>query len=226
MTDHMVMWAFATLQRQFKLLLGPPWRSWLGSCYQSILCNNLTMLNEEEFEGALGGLLQRRFPLCNCYMCVNFESKRKNMINGDLSLYLIWIWLPGVPLVQISGRILSRLPTEGAIPSNHPASPRSPDSTANHRSWASYQICKIVGCASAGNAGNVLPRHRLQRKPLVSDPDMHHGTCVTHVPCCMSGSFTRGGGENVPGIPGACANLIFYVSVKRLMIDVVYPMVA
>ena len=36
---------------------------------------------------------------------------------------------------------------------------------------------------------------RLQRKPLVSDSDMQHGTCVTHVPWCMSGSFTHGGGE-------------------------------
>ena len=27
-----------------------------------------------------------------------------------------------------------------------------------------------------------FPRHRLQMKPLVSDPGMHHGTCVTHVP--------------------------------------------
>ena len=44
-----------------------------------------------------------------------------------------------------------------------------------------------------------FPRHRLQRKPLVSDPGMHHGTCVTHVPWCMSGSLTRDGGENVPG---------------------------
>ena len=26
----------------------------------------------------------------------------------------------------------------------------------------------------------------------VSDPDMHHGTCVTHVPRCMSGSLTIG----------------------------------
>ena len=25
-----------------------------------------------------------------------------------------------------------------------------------------------------------------------SDPDMHHGTCVTHVPWCMSGSLTSG----------------------------------
>ena len=26
-----------------------------------------------------------------------------------------------------------------------------------------------------------FPHRRLQRKPLVIDPDMHHGTCVTHV---------------------------------------------
>ena len=72
--------------------------------------------------------------------------------------------------------------------------------------WASYQIRKIAGCACAGNAGNVFPRRRFQRKPLVSDPGMHHGTCVTHVPWCMSGSLVCGDGENVPGIPGACAS--------------------
>ena len=48
-------------------------------------------------------------------------------------------------------------------------------------------------------------RHRIKRKSLVSDPSMHHGTSVTHVPWCMSGSLTRGDGENVPVIPGACA---------------------
>ena len=36
-----------------------------------------------------------------------------------------------------------------------------------------------------------FPRHRLQRKPLVSDPGIHHGTCVTHVPWCMSGSLSK-----------------------------------
>ena len=45
-----------------------------------------------------------------------------------------------------------------------------------------------------------FPRHLFQRKPLISDPGMRHGTCVTHVPWCMSGSLTRGGGENVPGV--------------------------
>ena len=52
-----------------------------------------------------------------------------------------------------------------------------------------------------------FPRNRIQKKSRVSDPSLHHGTCVTHVPWCMSGSLTRGGGENVPGIPGACAIL-------------------
>ena len=77
--------------------------------------------------------------------------------------------------------------------------------------WASYQIRKIAGCACAGNAGNVFPRRRSQRKPIVGDPGMHHGTCVTHVPWCMSGSLTCGDGENVPGIPGACAPAILRI---------------
>ena len=79
------------------------------------------------------------------------------------------------------------------------------------RPWASYQIRKIARCACPGNAGNVFPRRRFQRKPIVSDPGMHHGTCVTHVPWCMSGSLTCGDGKNVPGIPGACARAILRI---------------
>ena len=66
-----------------------------------------------------------------------------------------------------------------------------------------------------------FPRHRLQRKPLVSDPGMHHGTCVTHVTWCMSGSLTRVGGENIPGIPGACATRNFTYLVRGPLPDVV-----
>ena len=61
-----------------------------------------------------------------------------------------------------------------------------------------------TGSAWAGNAGN-----RLQRKPLVSDIDMHHATCVTHLQWCMSGSLIRGDGGNVPGIPGVYATRNF-----------------
>ena len=62
----------------------------------------------------------------------------------------------------------------------------------NGHQWASYQIRKIASCACAGNAGNDFP-------------------CVTHVPWCMSGPLTRGGGENVRGIPGACAPTILRI---------------
>ena len=36
--------------------------------------------------------------------------------------------------------------------------------------------------AHAPGMPGTFSHHRLQRKPLVSDPGMHHGTCVTHVP--------------------------------------------
>ena len=65
------------------------------------------------------------------------------------------------------------------------------------------------GFAHAPGMPGTFPRPRFQRKPLVSDPGMHHGTCVTHVPWSMSGSLTSGGGENVPGILGACATRNF-----------------
>ena len=62
-----------------------------------------------------------------------------------------------------------------------------------------------------------FPRNWLQRKPLVSDPGMHHGTCVKHVPWSMSGSLTGRGGENVPGIPGACTTRNFMYLVRGLL---------
>ena len=43
--------------------------------------------------------------------------------------------------------------------------------------------------------------HRLQRKPLISDPGMHHGTCVTHVPWCMPGPLLAVAGKTFPAFP-------------------------
>ena len=63
-----------------------------------------------------------------------------------------------------------------------------------------------------------------QRKPLFSDPVMHHGTFVTHVQWCMSGSLTHCGGEDVFGNPGAILR-IWQEAHARLMhhyIDVYY----
>ena len=56
--------------------------------------------------------------------------------------------------------------------------------------------------------------------PRVNDPEMHHGTCVTHVPWCMPGPlpsgflWTVGRGENVPGISGACTTRNFTYLVR------------
>ena len=49
--------------------------------------------------------------------------------------------------------------------------------------WGSYRIRVAHG---PGMPGTFSP------PPPVSDPDMHHGTCVTHVTWCMSGSLTSG----------------------------------
>ena len=45
---------------------------------------------------------------------------------------------------------------------------------------------KLRVAHAPGMPGTFSPR------PRVSDPDMHHGTCVTHVPWCMPGLLTSG----------------------------------
>ena len=62
--------------------------------------------------------------------------------------------------------------------------------------WASYQIRR--------ECRERFPRHRLQRKPLVSDPGIHRGTCVTHVE--IAKPQWR---ENFPDISGPCATRNF-----------------
>ena len=64
-----------------------------------------------------------------------------------------------------------------------------------------------------------FPRHRVQRKLLVSDPGMHHGTCVTHVPWCMSGSLNCGSDGKRSQDSRRTRNSQFYVSGKRPMMS-------
>ena len=54
------------------------------------------------------------------------------------------------------------------------------------RVWASYQIRKMRAAHATGMPGTFSP------PPRISDPEMHHGTCVRHVPWCMSWSLTSG----------------------------------
>ena len=82
--------------------------------------------------------------------------------------------------------------------------------------WASCQIRKIAYAHAPGMPGTFSP------PPWVSDPDMHHGTCVTHVPWCMPGSLTssflwirRRGKRSRHS--RRMRNLQFYISGKRPM---------
>ena len=52
-----------------------------------------------------------------------------------------------------------------------------------HEPLARYVILRVA--RAPGMPGTFSP------PPQFSDPDLHHGTCVTHVPWCMSGSLTR-----------------------------------
>ena len=81
-----------------------------------------------------------------------------------------------------------------------------------HNEWTRYVKLRVA--QAPGMPGTFWPRHWLERRPLVSDPGMHHGTCVTHVPWCMSGSLTRGGGGNVPGDSRRMRNPQSYVFIR------------
>ena len=68
------------------------------------------------------------------------------------------------------------------------------------------------GLRMRGECWERFPRHRFKRKQLLSDPGMHHGAWVTHVPWCMSGSVARGGGGKRSRHSRRMRNTKFYVS--------------
>ena len=89
---------------------------------------------------------------------------------------------------------------------------QQPTSRASH-AWASCQMRKKRVSHAAGMLGPFSP------PPRVSDSDMHHGTCWTHVPWGIPGSLTSGflwnqWRGNVPGIPGGCATRNFTYLVR------------
>ena len=60
-------------------------------------------------------------------------------------------------------------------------------------------------------------RERFPPPPRFSDPDMHHGTCVTHVSWCMPGSLTNGflwsrwQGKRFPAFPAHVQPAILHI---------------
>ena len=56
----------------------------------------------------------------------------------------------------------------------------------SHVRYRHGPLARYVNLGVAHAPGTFSPPQR------ISDPDMHHGTCVTHAPWCMSGSLTSG----------------------------------
>ena len=52
--------------------------------------------------------------------------------------------------------------------------------------WALVRYVKLRVVHTPGMPGTFYP------PPRISDPDLYHGTCVTHVPWCMLRSLTSG----------------------------------
>ena len=77
-----------------------------------------------------------------------------------------------------------------------------PSQTCKRFTWRNSQtlVCHVsiiryikLRITHAPGMPGTFSRHRLQRKLTVSDSGIHHGTCVTHVPWCISGSLTVAG---------------------------------
>ena len=114
------------------------------------------------------------------------NERRRNVVSHWLGAYIAWSLQLIIANIRTQVRCCKWRQTHGPL-------------TRYEKLWVAH----------APGMPGMFSRHRLKRKPLVGDPGMHHGTCVTHVPRCMSGSLTIGGGKNVPGIPGACATWNF-----------------
>ena len=128
------------------------------------------------FVSLIVSLLQMRHSciIFNFFSVLHIGNQRVNIgiFHNQSSIISKWSQSFGIKCCISFTKIKNRIdPQYGAL--SYPA-------------WASCQIRKVAGAHAPGMPGTFSP------SPQMSDPDMHHGTCVTHVPWCMPGSPTSG----------------------------------
>ena len=146
------------------------------------------------------------YPICKLgnfqsYNGTRRENKNKSEEYGSIIHVIcdLWYYYGDLVLSQSLQPMTVQLSMKAALP------------------WASYYICKIVGCVCAGNAGSEFP---------VTD---FRGNRWSAIPACITARarrtcrdacrdcLTRGGAENIPGIPGTCATRRFTYLVRGVL---------
>ena len=146
----------------------------------------------------------------NVSPCDNIVFVISNMLYKCVLMISLNIWMPFVfAPFQVSISILESLRIIIMAFSLSAILTLSNKFIAMHGSLTRYAKLQVVH--APGMPGTFSPPPT--SKETASDPSMHHGTCITHVPWCMSGSLTRGGEEDVTDNPCACAtrNLAYLV---------------
>ena len=127
----------------------------------------------------------------DCHKTTSTAIRRPRLLQDDIACHktagdsvLLSFWLPGIyrAIVLISRHSVVHSSLYTTVFHLH----------CNICGWFEIfkmsllpDIRKIVGCECSVNGPFSPP-------PRVNDPNMHHGTCVTHVPWYMPGSLTNG----------------------------------
>ena len=147
-------------------------RSWVGdssgfTTFNLIICSRLIIDRSNTQRPQQNGRFWRRqfqmnFPQ---WKCLYFYSNLLLFVHEGPALVMVMAWCP-LSAIALRESLLIQM------------------TIAIMCHWASYAQLRVAH--APGMPGTLSP------PPRVSDPDMHPGTCVTHVPGCMSGSLTRG----------------------------------
>ena len=153
----------------FETLSGPLWRHRNESESLFTIKNMISLSSSHSNRNPIEGIQKIQDPF-SIYR-YEYQSVREEVTN-IISSFIIW------NLCQVIGINGSRLaPNLQENDSNFKSVMRCQHSSSSNGPLARYVNLRVAH--APGMPGTFFP------PPRFSDPDMHHGTCVTHVPWCM-----------------------------------------
>ena len=142
------------------------------------------------------------YPIATNFQWLGLQNECQNVIpnNGyiiGIPIQVEWSYFTIVPIIASPAFTMHDVLT-GVTAKLIPVSGRGPGPNLNQGMGLDLtSYVKVCVVHASGLAGTLSPPPT-SKKPLVSNPSKHHGTCVTYVPWCMSGSLTGGYGDKSP----------------------------